>query len=111
METVFRALADKSRRRLLDVLRQENGQTLNALCGYLSMSRQAVTKHLLLLEKANLVTIIWHGREKLHYLNPVPIHRLHDRWISKYDRHRVEALGELKKHLEPKGKGKESRHG
>ena len=99
MDAVFKALADKSRRRLLDVLYGKSGQTLNELCGHLSMSRQAVTKHLLLLEKANLVTVVWHGREKLHYLNPVPIHQIYDRWISKYDRHRVEALGELKKGL------------
>ena len=105
MDTVFKALADKSRRCLLDVLRRKSGQTLNELCGHLSMSRQAVAKHLLLLEKANLVTIVWHGREKLHYLNPVPIHPIYDRWISKYDRHRVEALSELKKDLEAKRKG------
>jgi len=109
MEAVFKALADKSRRRLLDALFRRNGQTLNELCGYLSMSRQAVTKHLLLLEKANLVTIVWRGREKLHYLNPVPIHQIYDRWISKYDRHRVDALGELKRELEGKKKG--NRHG
>ena len=105
MDAVFKALADKSRRRLLDVLYGKSGQTLNELCGHLSMSRQAVTKHLLLLEKANLVAVVWHGREKLHYLNPVPIHQIYDRWISKYDRHRVEALGELKKGLEGKRKG------
>jgi DNA-binding transcriptional ArsR family regulator len=109
MEAVFKALADKSRRRLLDVLREKSGQTLQELCGHLSMSRQAVTKHLLLLEKANLVTIVWRGREKLHHLNPVPIHQIYDRWISKYDRHRVEALGELKRKLEGKKKG--TRHG
>jgi len=105
MDAVFKALADKSRRRLLDVLYGKSGQTLNELSGHLSMSRQAVTKHLLLLEKANLVTIVWHGREKLHYLNPVPIHQIYDRWISKYDRHRIEALGELRKGLEGKRKG------
>ena len=110
MEAVFKALADKSRRRLLDVLFGKNGQTLNELCGCLSMSRQAVTKHLLLLEKASLLTIVWHGREKLHYLNPVPIHQIYDRWISKYDRHRVEALGELKRDLE-QGKKKGLHHG
>jgi DNA-binding transcriptional ArsR family regulator len=109
MDAVFKALADKSRRRLLDVLRGKNGQTLNELCGHLSVSRQAVTKHLLLLEKANLVTVVWRGREKLHYLNAVPIHQIYDRWISKYDLHRVEALGELRKGLEGKKKG--SRHG
>ena len=105
MEAVFKALADKSRRRLLDLLFGKSGQTLNELCNHLSMSRQAVTKHLLLLEKANLVTIVWSGREKLHYLNPVPIHQIYERWISKYDRHRVEALGQLKKDLEARKKG------
>ena len=109
VEAVFKALADKSRRRLLDVLFGENGQTLSELCGHLSMSRQAVTKHLLLLEKANLVTVVWCGREKLHYLNPVPVHQIYDRWISKFDRHRVETLGELKRSLEAKKKG--NRHG
>ncbi|HWZ99422.1 MAG TPA: helix-turn-helix domain-containing protein [Candidatus Dormibacteraeota bacterium] len=111
MEAVFKALADKSRRRLLDVLFGKNGRTLNELCGYLSMSRQAVTKHLLLLERANLITVVWSGREKLHYLNPVPIHQIYDRWISKYDRHRIEALGELKNNLEAKRKPKGARTG
>jgi DNA-binding transcriptional ArsR family regulator len=105
MEAVFKALADKSRRRLLDVLFEKNGQTLSELCGHLSMSRQAVTKHLLLLQKANLVAVVWRGREKLHYLNPLPIRQIYDRWISKFDGHRVEALGELKKSLEAKQKG------
>jgi len=105
MEPVFKALADKSRRRLLDALFAKNGQTLSDLCGHLSVSRQAVTKHLLLLEKARLVVVVWRGREKFHYLNPVPIHQIYDRWISKYDRHRVEALGELKKRLEAKKEG------
>jgi DNA-binding transcriptional ArsR family regulator len=109
MDAVFKALADKSRRRLLDALYGKSGQTLNELCGHLSMSRQAVTKHLLLLEKANLVTVAWHGREKLHYLNSVPIHQIYDRWMSKYDRHHAEALGELKKSLEGRKKG--SSHG
>ena len=109
MEAVFKALADKSRRRLLDLLFGKNGQTLSELCGHLSMSRQAVTKHLLLLERANLVTIVWSGREKLHYLNPVPIHQIYDRWISKYDRHRVEALGELKRNLEARSRVKGAR--
>jgi len=111
MEAVFKALADHSRRQLLDILFRKSGRTLNDLCGHLAMSRQAVTKHLLLLEKASLVATVWHGREKLHYLNPVPIHEIYDRWISKYDRHRVQALGELKTILERKKKGKGNSHG
>jgi DNA-binding transcriptional ArsR family regulator len=111
MEQVFKALADKSRRRLLDVLFAKNGQTLNELRAHLSMSRQAVTKHLLLLERARLVVVVWRGREKFHYLNPVPIHQIYDRWIGKYDRHRVEALGELKVGLETHKKGKGLRNG
>ena len=97
---VFRALADPSRRALLDALFKRNGQTLGALCDGMAMTRQAVTKHLALLEDANLVAVVWRGREKLHYLNPVPIHEIADRWIGKYERPRLRALGELKKNLE-----------
>jgi len=111
MEPVFKALADKSRRRLLDILFAKNGQTLNELSSHLSMSRQAVTKHLLLLEKAHLVVVVWRGRAKFHYLNPVPIHQVYDRWIGKYDRHRLEALSELKRNLESSQKKKGLRHG
>src|SRR5882762_6782887 len=111
MEPVFKALSDKSRRRLLDILFAKNGQTLNELSSHLSMSRQAVTKHLLLLEKARLVVVVWRGREKFHYLNPVPIHQIYDRWISKYDRHRVEALGELQMSLETNQKRRGLHHG
>ena len=100
MDAVFKALADKSRRLLLDRLYQSNGQTLTELCEHLDMSRQAVTKHLVLLEGANLVAVVWRGREKLHYLNPVPIHEIHERWIGKYERHRLDALSDLKKSLE-----------
>ena len=100
MDKVFKALADAGRRRLLDTLRAENGQTLGALCGVLDMSRQAVTKHLKLLEDANLVAVVWRGREKLHYLNPAPIHDIAARWIGKYERQRVQALGDLKRALE-----------
>ena len=99
-DKVFKALADASRRQLLDRLRRKNGQTLGELCEGHDMSRQAVTKHLNLLEEANLVAIVWRGREKLHYLNPMPIHEIYGRWISKYERHRLEALSELKKSLE-----------
>ena len=102
---MFKALADESRRKLLDELRKNNGQTLTQLCEYLDMSRQAVTKHLRLLEAANLVVVLWRGREKLHYLNPTPIHEIAERWIDKYERHRLEALGDLKKRLEENEKG------
>jgi DNA-binding transcriptional ArsR family regulator len=100
MDAVFKALADRSRRKLLDQLHKSNGQTLTELCEYLDMSRQAVTKHLGLLEEANLVAIVWRGREKLHFLNPVPIHEIYERWIGKYERHRLQALSDLKKGLE-----------
>jgi DNA-binding transcriptional ArsR family regulator len=100
MDEVFRALADGSRRSLLDRLHARNGQTLNELCEGLAMTRQAVAKHLVILEKANLVTTIRHGREKLHYLNPVPIRMVHDRWIDKYTERHVTALLDLKHELE-----------
>ena len=100
MDAVFKALADRSRRKLLDRLHKTNGQTLTELCQHLDMTRQAVTKHLALLEKANLVAVIWRGREKLHYLNPVPLHEIYERWIGKYERHRLQALSDLKKNLE-----------
>ena len=100
MDAVFKALADESRRKLLDQLHKINGQTLGELCELLDMTRQAVTKHLLLLEAANLVAVVWRGREKLHYLNPVPIHEIAERWIGKYERHRLQALSDLKKGLE-----------
>ena len=104
MDAVFKALADHSRRELLDQLHQSNGQTLSQLCESLAMSRQGVTKHLGLLEQAKLVTVVWQGREKLHYLNPVPLHEIYERWISKYERHRLEALSDLKRNLEHKTK-------
>jgi DNA-binding transcriptional ArsR family regulator len=100
MDAVFKALADPSRRELLDRLYAENGQTLNDLCVRLAMTRQAVSKHLAILEAANLVATVKRGREKLHYLNPVPIHEIADRWIGKYERHRLRALTELKRGLE-----------
>jgi DNA-binding transcriptional ArsR family regulator len=100
MDEVFKALADASRRSLLDRLHARNGQTLNELCDGLDMTRQAVTKHLAILETANLVTTIRHGREKLHYLNPVPIHEIGERWIRKFERDRLAALSELKRRLE-----------
>jgi DNA-binding transcriptional ArsR family regulator len=100
MDEVFKALADASRRELLDRLRADNGQTLSELCARLSMSRQAVSKHLAILEGANLVATVWRGREKLHYLNPVPIHDIADRWIGKFERSRLQALSDLKKAVE-----------
>jgi DNA-binding transcriptional ArsR family regulator len=100
MDKVFKALADPGRRMLLDRLHAHNGQTLGKLCELLDMSRQAVAKHLALLEEANLVVVIWQGREKLHYLNPVPIHEMAERWIGKFERGRLRALADLKKKLE-----------
>jgi DNA-binding transcriptional ArsR family regulator len=102
MDAVFKALADGSRRKLLDRLYKSNGQTLGELCEHLDMTRQAVTKHLVLLEKANLVSVVWRGREKLHYLNPVPLHEIHERWIGKFEGPRLQALSDLKKVLENK---------
>jgi len=100
MDEVFKALADSSRRQLLDQLHNNNGQTLSQLCEHLAMTRQAVTKHLRWLERANLVVILWHGREKLHYLNPVPLHQIAERWIDKYQLRIPLALSELERGLE-----------
>jgi DNA-binding transcriptional ArsR family regulator len=101
MDLVFKALADPTRRLLLDRLRANNGQTLTELAEQLDrMSRQAVTKHLAVLEAANLVVTVWRGREKLHYLNPAPIHEIARRWIGEYEKTRVAALAELKRALE-----------
>jgi DNA-binding transcriptional ArsR family regulator len=100
MDAVFRALADASRRELLDRLRADNGQTLSQLRERLDMTRQAVSKHLAILEEANLVATIKRGREKLHYLNPVPIHEIAERWIGKFERGRLQALSDMKKALE-----------
>jgi DNA-binding transcriptional ArsR family regulator len=102
MDAVFKALADASRRKLLDELFKNNGQTLTELCRHRDMTRQAVTKHLRLLEDANLVSVVWRGREKLHFLNPVPLHEIYERWIGKYEGHRLQALSDFKKHLEDK---------
>ena len=97
---MFKALADPGRRHLLDLLHRDNGQTLSALCEHMDMSRQAVTQHLQQLEDANLVAVVWQGREKLHYLNPVPLHEIHSRWIAKFERSRLDALRDLKRKLE-----------
>jgi len=99
-DKLFKALADPSRRKLLDLLHASNGQTLSQLSERLDMTRQAVTKHLAVLEEANLVATVWRGREKLHYLNPVPIGEIYDRWIGKFERRRLRALHDLKKALE-----------
>jgi DNA-binding transcriptional ArsR family regulator len=108
MDAVFKALADPTRRQLLDLLHARNGQTLGELCEGLAMTRQAVSKHLALLEEANLVATAWRGREKLHYLNPVPIHEIAERWIGKFERDRLRALHDLKRGLETRaGTGNE----
>ncbi|HEX4145421.1 MAG TPA: metalloregulator ArsR/SmtB family transcription factor [Pirellulales bacterium] len=105
MDPVFKALADASRRQLLDRLRADNGQTLGQLCQHLDMSRQAVTKHLKLLEAANLVVTVRRGREKLHFLNPVPINEIAQRWIGKYEHGRLRTLDALKRALEEQNDG------
>ena len=105
MDKVFKALADPTRRLLLDRLFEKNGQTLGQLCAELGMSRQAVTKHLKVLEEANLFAIVWDGREKLHYLNPVPIHEIAERWIGKFERGRLRLLADLKDKLEGESNG------
>jgi uncharacterized protein YndB with AHSA1/START domain/DNA-binding transcriptional ArsR family regulator len=100
MDEVFKALADPSRRQLLDSLNGRNGQTLRELCAGLQMARQSVSKHLAILEAASLVTTVRRGREKLHYLNAAPVNEIRERWITRYDRGRVEALADLKQALE-----------
>ena len=100
MDEVFKALADASRRALLDSLHARNGQSLNELCAGLQLTRQAVAKHLAVLEQANLVAVLWRGREKLHFLNPVPIHEIAERWLGKYERNRLQLLAQLKQRLE-----------
>ncbi|MBZ5588333.1 MAG: metalloregulator ArsR/SmtB family transcription factor [Acidobacteriia bacterium] len=104
-DSVFKALADPTRRRLLDMLRAQSGQTLGELCANLDMTRQAVSQHLGRLEEANLVTTIRRGREKLHYLNPVPIHEIHARWIEKFERSHLDTLRHLKAKLEGEHRG------
>lgn len=99
-DKVFKALADPTRRRLLDLLHADNGQTLGALCEHMDMTRQAVTQHLQQLEQANLVAVVWQGREKLHYLNPVPMHEIYARWIEKFEHNRLGVLRKLKQKLQ-----------
>jgi DNA-binding transcriptional ArsR family regulator len=100
MDAVFKALADATRRHLLDSLHARNGQTLSELCEHANMTRQAVTKHLAILEAANLVVMRKSGRERLHYLNPVPIGEIAERWIGKFERGRLRALSAVKSNLE-----------
>ncbi len=99
-DMLFKALADPSRRTLLDLLHAHDGRTLNELCEYLDMTRQGVTQHLDLLEAANLVTTVRRGREKLHFLNPVPLQAIYERWIAKFEEPRLKALSKLKRRLE-----------
>ena len=99
-DLLFKALADSSRRRLLDLLHAHDGRTLNELCEHLDMTRQGVTQHLGVLEAANLVVTVWRGREKLHFLNPVPLQAIYERWIAKFEKRRLKALGDLKRRLE-----------
>jgi DNA-binding transcriptional ArsR family regulator len=99
-DALFKALADPSRRKLLDLLHAHDGRTLNELCEHLDMTRQGVTQHLDLLEAANLIATVWRGREKLHFLNPVPLQRIYERWIAKFEKPRLKALSALKHRLE-----------
>jgi DNA-binding transcriptional ArsR family regulator len=99
-DLLFKALADSGRRKLLDQLHAHDGQTLSELCQHLDMTRQGVTQHLALLEAANLVAVEWRGREKLHFLNPVPLQEIYDRWIRKFEKPRLKALRDLKRRLE-----------
>jgi uncharacterized protein YndB with AHSA1/START domain/DNA-binding transcriptional ArsR family regulator len=100
MDLIFKALADSTRRLLLDRLREHNGQTLRELCEHLDMARQSATQHLDILERANLVTVVRRGRERLHYLNPVPIHEIEQRWISGFDKPRLQAISAIKNQAE-----------
>jgi DNA-binding transcriptional ArsR family regulator len=99
-DLLFKALADPSRRKLLDLLHAHDGRTLSELCEHLDMTRQGVTQHLDLLEAANLVATVRRGREKLHFLNPVPLQEIYDRWIAKFEKPRLKAIGDLKRRLE-----------
>ena len=99
-DLLFKALADPSRRKLMDRLHANDGQTLGELCRYLDMTRQGVTQHLAVLEDANLVAVAWRGREKLHFLNPVPLQQIYDRWIRKFEKPRLKALRDLQHQLE-----------
>jgi DNA-binding transcriptional ArsR family regulator len=104
-DLLFKALADPARRELMDRLHAHDGQTLTELCRHLDMTRQGVTQHLAVLEAASLLAVVWRGREKLHFLNPVPLQEIYDRWICKFERPRLKALRDLKRHLEEGNKG------
>ena len=99
-DVLFKALADPSRRKLLDLLHAHDGRTLGELCEHLDMTRQAVTQHLFLLESANLIATVRRGREKLHFLNPIPLQEIYERWIAKFEKPCLKALSDLKKRLE-----------
>ena len=99
-DLLFKALADSSRRKLLDLLHAHDGRTLNELCEHLDMTRQGVTQHLDLLEAVNLIATARRGREKLHFLNPVPLQQIYERWLAKFEKPRLEALSDLKRRLE-----------
>ncbi|WP_218044359.1 ArsR/SmtB family transcription factor [Kiloniella laminariae] len=99
-DKVFKALADPSRRKLLDLLCEENGQTLNQLCEHLNMARQSTTQHIAILEAANLLSTVRRGREKLHFINPVPLHAVYERWVRKFEQQRLGLLHDLKTRLE-----------
>ena len=99
-DELFKALADRSRRKLLDLLHAHDGRTLNELCEHLDMTRQGVTQHLAVLEAANLIATVRRGREKLHFLNPVPLQQIYERWIAKFEKPRLKALSQLKHRLE-----------
>ncbi|AHG18637.1 ArsR family transcriptional regulator [Chania multitudinisentens RB-25] len=100
IDKVFKALGDPTRRKLLDLLCENNGQMLGQLCEQLDMRRQSVTQHIGILEAANLVSTVWRGREKLHFINPVPLHEVYERWVRKFERQRLTLLHDLKKELE-----------
>ncbi len=102
LDQIFKALADPSRRAILDSLYEKDGQSLNQLCDIVSFSRQGLSKHLSILEEAGLVITNWQGREKLHYLNAVPLQEISDRWVKKYSRQRARSVSSLKKALEDK---------
>lgn len=99
-DKVFKALGDPTRRKVLDLLCEKNGQTLGELCGHLDMARQSATQHIALLEDANLVTAVRRGREKRHFINPVPLHEVYERWVRKFERQRLSLLHDLKTRLE-----------
>jgi DNA-binding transcriptional ArsR family regulator len=100
VDKVFKALGDPTRVKVLDLLHERNGQSLNELCEHLAMSRQSATQHIGVLEAANLVTAVWRGREKVHFINPVPLHDVYERWVRKFERQRLSLLHDLKEQLE-----------